>query len=276
MSGDTKLASAFLSAHPEVAAKLLESMQPEQASEVLAGASPEVAGPVLHHMLPTSSARCAELLSESVIADLVEQLSSQAGAALLRHIPAQSRDDVLERLSPARKAALALLLRYPPNAVGAWMEPRVLTLPEDCSVDDARERLEHQEQIEPRIFVLDRSRRVKGAVRGLSLLRSSAKGRLVSLLEPTDALWAREAVVQAQGREIWERESEAPVVNREDEFVGVVTYSNIRRGLRQAVNPGGTDSGDGDVGDLAELFVTGLEDTWNSLTEILRTDRRDD
>jgi Mg/Co/Ni transporter MgtE len=274
MTADERLASAFLSTHPDVAARLLESMDPELASEVLASTPAAVAAPVLHHMLPTSSAQCAERLSESVIAALLEQLPSQAGAALVRHLPSAARDAVLKHVAPTRRAALTLLLRYPASAVGAWMEPRVLTLPEDCGIRDARERLERQEQIEPRIYVLDRSRRIQGAVRGLTLLRSSAKGRLTSLLEAADSLWAREAVAQAQGRDLWEQESEAPVVNRQGEFVGVISYANIRRGLRQADKPAVTVSGDREIGELAELFLSGLEETWISLNEILRMDRR--
>lgn len=272
MSGDEKLATAFLGMHPEVAAKLLESMRPEDASEVLGNTSAQAAGAVLHHMLPTSSARCAELLSESVVAELLEQLPSLAGAALLRHLPAAARNGVLERMSPSRRTALSVLLRYPTTAVGAWMEPRVLTLPDDCTIEDARERLQQHDSIEPRVYVLDRTRRIRGAVRGPQLLRNESAGRLTPLLEPTDALWAREAVAQAQGRELWERESEAPVVNRENEFVGIVTYSDIRRGLKQATSRPAAESAHREAGELAELFFSGLEDTWKSLTEILRDD----
>lgn len=273
MSGDEQLATAFLAAHPEVAAKLLESMRPEDASEVLASTSAQAASAVLHHMLPTSSARCAEQLSESVVAELLEHLPSLAGAALLRHLPAGARNGVLARMTPARKTALSLLLRYPASAVGAWMEPRVLTLPEDCTIEDARGRLQRHESVEPRVYVLDRTRRIRGAVRGPQLLRTEWTGRLAPLLEPADALWAREAVAAAQGRELWERESEAPVVNREDEFVGVVTYSSIRRGLKEATSRVATDARHNEAGELAELFFSGLEDTWKSLTEILRDDQ---
>ena len=50
--------------------------------------------------------------------------------------------------------AFKLLLSYPVNTVGAWVEPRVLTLPDDCNAGDARERIARSDQIaQARIYV---------------------------------------------------------------------------------------------------------------------------
>lgn len=275
MTSDERLARLFLSSHPEVAARLLESMDAEDASEVLKCTPAAVAAPVLRHMLPTSSAHCAELLSARAVAELLEQLPALSAAALLRHFPPAARDDTLKQVRPAKLAALKLLLRYPATAVGAWMEPRVLTLPHDCSLREARARLERAEHSHPKIYVLDRNRHLRGAVNRLALLRNGLLGPVTELLTPIDSIWARESVASAQERDIWEKESEAPVVNRQDEFVGIVTYADLRRGHRQLVRPAqsaGTDQG---VGDLAELFIHGLEDTWLSLGEIMRSEMTD-
>ena len=272
MKGEEQLANHFLSAHPEVAARLLESMSSAQAGEILEHAPANVVAPVLSHMLPTASARCAEQLSVEVVTNLVKELPGLTAAALLRHFSQEASDAILARLPAPRAAALGLLLRYPQNAVGAWMEPSVLTLPDDCTVGDAAARVEKAEYERPKIFVLDRARQVKGAVPGQQLLRARTRDPISKLLEPIEALWARETVAAAKEREIWEKESEVPVVNRVKEFVGVVSYADLRRGARQLVAPTPGDSTSTDAGELAELFLAGLEGAWQSLGEIVRAE----
>jgi Mg/Co/Ni transporter MgtE len=275
MSANEQVAGAFLSAHPAAAARLLESMDADQASTVIQSVSPGIAARVLGQMLPTSSAQCAERLAAQVVADMLEHLPSLSGAILLRHFRRDARNEVLNRLKPSRMAALKLLLRYPLRAVGAWMEPRVLTFPDDCSVREANERLERAGIPLPRIYVLDRDRRLRGAVRPPELLRGGGRNSIVTVLEPSESIWARESIASAQERDVWEKESEAPVVNRQNEFVGAVAYADIRRGHRQLIR---TESGDMEnraVGELAELFLHGFEDAWQSLGELVGTTSQD-
>ncbi len=114
---------------------------------------------------------------------------------MLRHLPAELRDAVLNALGPQWLMAFKLLLSYPTNTVGAWIEPRVLTLPDDCTAGEARDRIARSEQVEQaRIYVLDRSGRLRGAVRGLALLQVGHRKKIASILEPADCpLGARPA-----------------------------------------------------------------------------------
>lgn len=273
MNGEERLANRFLSSHPEVAARLLESMSSEQAGEVLERAPANVIVRVLSHMLPTASARCAEQLSVEALTKLVQELPGLTAASLLRHFPQDASDAILARLAPAKAAALRLLLRYPSNTVGAWMEPSVLTLPDDCTAEDAATRVAATEYERPRIYVLDRARQVKGSVSSQELLRARARDPIVKLLAPSEALWARETLAAANESNIWEKESEAPVVNRMTEFVGVVSYADLRRGYRQFVEPAQNELPSADVGELAELFLAGLDGAWQSLGEIVRSEQ---
>jgi predicted transcriptional regulator len=153
------------------------------------------------------------------------------------------------------------------------MEPSVLTLPDDCTAEDAAERVQQAEYERPKIFVLDRARQVKGAVSGQHLLRARGGDPVAKLLEPSEALWARETLAAAHERDIWEKESEVPVVNRMKEFVGVVSYADLRRGCRQLLAPASGDAPNADIGELAELFLAGLEGAWQSLGEIVRSEQ---
>jgi magnesium transporter len=274
MSGHEQLVSAFLSLHCESAARLLESMPVEQVNAVLGSIDAATAAPVLSHMLPTNAARCIEAQPPADSALLLERLGSREAAAVLRHLGRDTRDAVLAALGPQWVMAFKLLLSYPVNTVGAWVEPRVLTLPDDCNAGEARERIARSREVaQARIYVLDRARRIRGAIRGLTLLQVQNRKNLTAILEPADALWAREPLSTAQEHSVWERNTEAPVINRDEEFIGVISYADLRKAFKQLTRTG-DGSADRDLAEVTELIAIGAGSLWQSLGELMRTDRR--
>ncbi len=164
---------------------------------------------------------------------------------------------MLDALGPQWVLAFKLLLSYPSNTVGAWVEPRVLTLPDDCNAGEARERIASSAlPAQARIYVLDRSRRIRGAIRGLSLLQVPSRRALTAMLEPAEALWAREPLGTAQEHGVWERNTEAPVINREEEFIGVISYTDLRKAHRQATRSV-ESNGRRDLAEVTELIAIG-------------------
>jgi magnesium transporter len=273
MSGPEQLAGAFLSLHSAHAARLLEAMPVQQANAVIATVDAPTAAPVFAHMLPTYAAQCLELQPPADGALLLERLGTQEAAAILRHLGRDTRAAVLDALGPQWVMAFKLLLSYPSNTVGAWVEPRVLTLPDDCNAGEARERIASSAlQAQARIYVLDRSRRIRGAIRGLSLLQVPSRRALTAMLEPADALWAREPLGTAQEHGVWERNTEAPVINREEEFIGVISYTDLRKAHRQATRSVETN-GRRDLAEVTELIAIGGRSLWQSLGDLIRPER---
>jgi magnesium transporter len=274
VSAREELVAAYLRLHPENAARLLESLSFDETNAVLNAVDLGTAAPVVSHMLPTYAARCVERQLPADGAVLLERLGSQESVAVLRHLPNEHREAVLNALGPQWLMAFKLLLSYPTNTVGAWVEPRVLTLPDDCTAGEARDRVARSDQIaQARIYVLDRSRRLRGAVRGLALLQIGSRKKLASILEPADALWARDPLATAQEHSVWERHTEAPVVNRDEEFIGVISYADLRKAFRE-VNRVVDPRGDREIAEVTELLKIGAGSLWNSLGDLMRTDRR--
>ena len=274
MSGREDLVAAYLRLHPENAARLLESMPAEQANAVLAAVDSATAAPVIGHMLPTCAAACIERQLPPDAALLLERLGSRESVAVLRHLPSELREGVLSSLGPQWLMAFKLLLSYPTNTVGAWIEPRVLTLPDDCTTGEARDRVARSDQAaQARIYVLDRARRLRGAVRGLALLQVSTRKKVVALLEPAEALWAREPLATAQEHGVWERHTEAPVVNRDEEFIGVISYADLRKAFRQIHHVAGPN-GDKEMAEVSELFAIGAGSLWRSIGDLIGNDRQ--
>jgi magnesium transporter len=274
VSGREELAAAYLRLHPESAARLLESMPVEEANAVLDAVDTATAALVVGYMLPTCAARCIERQPPADAALLLQRLGSTEAVAVLRHLPDELRGAVLNALGPQWLVAFKLLLSYPTNAVGAWIEPRVLTLPDDCTAGEARDRIARSEHVEQaRIYVLDRSRRLRGALRGLPLLQVSSRKQIASILEPAEALWARDALATALEHGVWERHTEAPVINREEEFIGVISYADLRKAFRQVNHvPGG--NGDREIAEVTELIAIGAGSVWRSIGDLIGTDRR--
>jgi magnesium transporter len=273
VSAHEELVAAYLKLHAERAARLLEAMPVTQANAVLNAVDVATAAPVLGHMLPTAAAQCIERQAPADGALLLEKLGSQEAVAVLRHLAPSQREAVLDSLAPQWVVAFKLLLSYPTGTVGAWVEPRVLTLPDDCTAGEARERIARSEQlVQARIYVLDRSRRLRGAVRGLALLQVSNRKKLASILEPATALWAREPLAAAQEHPVWERHTEAPVLNREEEFIGVISYADLRRASRGTAFGNGP-RGDRELAEVTELIAIGAGSLWQSLGDLIRSDR---
>lgn len=270
MPADDRLARRFLAGHPEPAARLLETMNPDEVAAVIGKLPPRSAALVLGRMLPTDAARCAARLAVRDAAAIAEHLPNLPCAALLRHLDAAAREAVLEQLGAARSAPLRLLLHYPPNTVGAWMQPSVLTFFVDNSAREAAQQIRHAQDAQPLIYVLDRDRRAVGAVDSLRLLSGTRNGPILALAEPVEPIWARESVLAAQQREVWERHSLAPVVNRQDEFVGVLAHADMLRACRQSLRPARGHFRDESLGDFAELMVAGLDSAWQGFSEIIR------
>lgn len=273
MSGHEELVGAYLRLHPESAARVLESMPVSQANAVLNAVDVDTAAPVLGHMLPTCAAQCIERQPSADGALLLEKLGSQESVAVLRHLSAERRESVLDSLGPQWVMAFKLLLSYPTHTVGAWVEPRVLTLPDDCTAGEARDRIARSDQVaQTRIYVLDRSRRLRGAVRGLALLQVSSRRKLTAILEPAVALWARDPLAAAQEHSVWERHTEAPVINRDEEFIGVISYADLRRASRHA-HHSEQPNGDRELAEVTELIAIGAGSLWKSLGDLIRNDR---
>jgi Mg/Co/Ni transporter MgtE len=274
VSAREDLAAAYLRLHPENAARLIETLPVAQANAVLSAVDLATAAPVVGHMLPTCAAQCLERQPPADAAQLLERLGSREAVAVLRHLPAEIREATLSSLGPQWLMAFKLLLSYPTNTVGAWLEPRVLTLPDDCTTGEARERIARSDQVaQARIYVLDRSRRLRGAVRGLALLQTGTRKKVASILEPADALWARDLLATAQENPVWERHTEAPVINRDEEFIGVISYADLRKAFRQ-VSQVAEPRSDREIAEVTELIAIGAGSVWRSIGDLIGSDRR--
>ncbi len=233
MASSEQLSYAFLEAHPADAARVLERLAATEAGALLKSAPVRLASPVLRQMLPLAGARCLEQLDDNEIAGLLHRTGAQAGVALLRYFSAERRTRLLALLPTALALAYDLLLGYPEDSVGAWMDPRTLALPADMTVGESVERVRRaDEALIANPFVIDRNQRLLGYVELADLLRMGTTTSLVRLVRPcSHRLHAQTLLTGLPEHQGWQEASTLPVVESGDRLVGAFTHAALLRAL---------------------------------------------
>jgi magnesium transporter len=233
MAGTQDLSFAFLEAHPADAARVLERVTPQHVSALLAEAPLRLAAPVLRAMLPLHAARCLETLPDDTVSGLLRAMGPQAGVAVLHYVPESRRNTLLEQLPTALALAFRLLLGYPEDTVGAWMNPRVLVLPADTTAEAALRQLRDAEG-DTSIFVIDMEQKLLGQADLGNVLRAPADTPLSKIMRKTrHTLPARTAIRAVEEHAGWNDHQLLPVVERDERFVGALERGVLIRALRR-------------------------------------------
>jgi len=243
MAGTEDLSFAFLESHPADAARVLERIAPQNVAALLVDAPLRLASPVLRAMLPLHVARCLETLADDTVSGLLRAMGPQAGVAVLHYVPESRRNALLAQLPTALAIAFRLLLGYPEDTVGAWMDPRVLALPADTTADAALRRLREAEgESAVSIFVIGPGQRLLGQADLPDVLRAAAETPLSKVMHQANyTLPARAAIRAVEEHAGWDDYQMLPVVEREDRFVGALDRGVLARALLRTrhAQPGG-------------------------------------
>lgn len=165
------------------------------------------------------------------LAHLIEEMSSDDRADLLRRLPAPVRDSLLRLVDEADRKDIAKLIQYPEDSAGALMTTDYAWLPANISVEEALDRLRLQAPDKETIYyvyIVDEQRRLLGVVSLRDLILASRRAILSDLMETrivsvqdTDD---REKVAQVFG----EFDLIAlPVVDAEARLVGIITSDDV-------------------------------------------------
>jgi magnesium transporter len=233
MDSHADLSYAFLEAHPNDAARVLERLSTESASALLEVAPIRIVAPVLRQMLPLAGARCLLLLEDSKAVGLLRAVGAQAGVALLRQFDSTHRTRLLSQLPTTLSITIELLLGYPEGTVGAWMEPNTLALPSNMRVSEALERVKQMEQTSnANPYVINQHLALIGFIELSDLIRADSSLSLQFLAKPCAFRLPAQALLrnlpEHQG---WTENSLLPVVDHKERLVGSMSYATLLKGL---------------------------------------------
>jgi len=238
----------------------LDALDTEHAGAFLASVPSWAAAPVLAEMVPFRAARCLAVASEETQANIVRRLGIQQGSAVLRHLDAASRVRLLAGLPTGRSVALRLMLGYPDDTVGAWVDPEVMTVSQNAPVNDTLERVRDAES-EPGaiLYVLGEDRRLLGTVNIARLLRSVPAQPLAQIMDkPPHTFPAQSSLASVRAHSSWGHRPSIPVVEGGDRFVGVLHHTALRRAFETPPETGANPAMDDTLAVIGTLYWQGV------------------
>jgi magnesium transporter len=126
---------------------------------------------------------------------------------------------------------LQMLMQYPERSAGAVMDPLTVTVPEDITVEQARQRLrESPTHLYYYVYVLNREQRLVGVV-GLRELFMADGQQLLQIVMSSKvmSLSDRDPLVAVIAHPGWREFHAMPVVSEGGTFVGMIRYRTQRR-----------------------------------------------
>ncbi|MEP7275777.1 MAG: hypothetical protein ABI812_05430 [Betaproteobacteria bacterium] len=257
------LTHAFLAAHPQDAARVLEQLPSDDAAALFDSAPARLCAPVLGAMLPYPASRCLQRVDATRAPLLLSGISVPAAAAILRHLPEAQRIPLLDALPTPAALACRALLGYPEDSVGAFVDTEIVALTAEHRVRDAQDAL-GAARVTPSgpVYVIDAQRRPVGQVDLAVLLRAAPHDRLDRVMGAIPATLP--AVTPLEGsadHPLWRLADVVPVVERSGALVGVVR----RRALLAAQRRFGAGAAPAS-GSLAGVLATGY---WHWVTSLM-------
>jgi magnesium transporter len=175
--------------------------------------------------------RMVEGAGRQQMARLIEQMSHDDRADLLRRLDPQVAEGLLRLVDEADRRDIAALVAFPENSAGALMTTDYAWLPANVTVEVALDRLRLQAPDRETIYyvyVVDDQRRLLGVVSLRELILAPRREMLSELMETNPVTVRvtddREKVAQ----DITRYDLLAvPVVDAENRLVGIVTYDDV-------------------------------------------------
>lgn len=263
----SKLALFHLDKHPDEAARILERHDPAAVARLLVEAPGAQACALLERLPPRMAADCFEHLPLDTAGPILAQLRVPTAVSLLRLVSEPVRRDLLAALSPRAVGPISRALRLAPQSAGALADPTALTLRLDLTAGQAVDYLRAgTEPIPATVFVLDRERRLAGAITVGMLLRAARSASLASL----DLNRARQVTPRASVPALVRRRTfnagPIAVVDTSGAFCGILSDEVLQRASDRSAPADFAHV----AAALGELYWVGLRDLSGGLLAELR------
>ena len=255
-----RLALRFAEAHPNEAARILESLDAVVGADFLSDELGETGARLLSAMDPASAVGCLDRMGSERAAGIVASLDLELGAALLRIMEPEFRNALLHHLPEERREHLEMVLRYPENTAGSLMDPRALALPRDITLRDGLERVRrYPERASYYLYVIDRIRLLAGVVSIREMMIGDPERSLAQAMRPNPVrINVKDSMTAVRAHPGWLEFQVMPVVDDEGRFVGALRHRTLRRlDSDPAMHQGHPRVGRA-LGELFQIGLTGL------------------
>lgn len=216
--------------HAADIADIIENLDPGERRAFVALYGGEIDGEILSEIDEGIRDQIVEMLPRDVLADAVREMDSDDVVDLIEDMDEPERQEILSALDAGDRAAVQQSLAYPEYSAGRLMQSEVVTAPEHWTVGETLDFLRNEEWLPEQFYhvvLVDPRRHPIGYVTLGRLLAAKRSTPLKELEEDsfrTVSAYADEgdvAYIFNQYHLI-----SAPVVDRDDRLVGVITIDD--------------------------------------------------
>jgi CBS domain-containing protein/sporulation protein YlmC with PRC-barrel domain len=222
--------------HPADIADIIEDLAPDEREAVFETLDEEVAAEALEEVEPKLQKAIVESLDSDRVADIVEEMDPDAAADLLKDLPEERTEEILDEMAPDEREEVSGLLGFEENTAAGRMTTEYISVGEDATVEEGIDALRNFEggvETVSTFFIVDKEGKLMAMVPLAKLVLGGADDLLMSL--------AQEPLIKCEPHT---RENEVaalfdkynlltlPVVNADNELVGVITADDVITLLR--------------------------------------------
>lgn len=230
MARSGSLTLAFIDKRPAAAARVLTSIDADDAAALLDSIPTRYAAIALAHMSAWAASCVVSQMSVENVAATLKGLHYQNATAILRLLDHEVLAQILEAMPTAIQRDFRTTLAFPADTVGAHMTTSILALREDHNVKDARNQIRRAREVDANcVIVVDEAHRLLGLTDPAALLRSSGSTQLTRIMDvETGPLSARARLAAVADLQAWDRYSSLPVISRQRVVIGALNRTALR------------------------------------------------
>jgi len=215
---------------PEDIADWLDELSQEERQQILAALDHEAAGTVLDDTTPSIRAELVEEMEPERLARIAETMPLDEAADLIGELEDEDGEAVLQHIADEDGEVLRDLLEYEEDTAGGIMNPEVVALPADATVDDAIHVLRKADEntVTAAVYVVDQANRLLGIVRLRRLVTAPSDAHLGAIMT-TDVIAVPVDADQEDVADVVEKYDflAVPVVDAAGHLLGAVTVDDI-------------------------------------------------
>ncbi len=259
MSTNQRILQLMLEKHPRQSVIHIERLDVQSIKEIVANLPISQSKLILEKMNVGKISSLIGILEMEMAVSLIEQLTPTLALSVLRMTDISIREQVLSKMSIDHSGKLEKMLAYPENTIGAMVDPFVVTLTDDLSVQQALDTIAASKlKLYPNTLVLDRNRTIKGHIDIRQLLAADHEASISPfVIESTDHILAdmdRETQLKNWNFQM----SSVAVVDLDGLFLGVISKDDLSHKKTTGKTNVAGKTASMALGDLYRVGLSGL------------------
>ena len=225
----------FFLDHPADAAIEIETHKAESIASAITAQPVQVLVPVWRKLLPETGARLLAHLPEATASALLTELPPNEAVQLIGQLSEEERASRLDKVDPAIRAELEMLMTFPEGSAGRLMDTRVDAFRGTMTVSaTVRSLKEKRIRTARSLYIVDADKRLLGRVFLQDLAIARQQQRLEELMQPIAAA-VEPTATQEEVTEILNNQKliDLPVIRFDGVLLGVVTHANLVKAVQE-------------------------------------------